>query len=301
MVRRTSRSLLRTGRNPRVTTGPGPAQRRCGVVGSPIAHSLSPVLHRTAYAELGLDWRYDAFEVDEPGLPAFVAGLGGEWRGLSLTMPLKRAVMSLCDEILEPGLLVGAVNTLVLEGGRRVGANTDVPGVVAALAQHGVVTARRALLLGAGATACSALAALAEIGIVEVWAVARDPARAGELRALAAKLGVDISLVSLGFEANVGADIGPVDVVVSTVPEAAAAGLAEQVVEQTEVVFDVLYHPWPTRLVSAAEKAGRVVVGGLDLLVQQAGVQVELMTGRAPAPVAAMRAAGGEVLRTRGV
>jgi shikimate dehydrogenase len=274
--------------------------RRCAVVGSPIAHSLSPVLHRTAYAELGLDWRYDAYDVDEAGLPAFVAGLGEEWRGLSLTMPLKRAVMSLCDEIRDPAPLVGAVNTLVVdEGGRRVGANTDVPGVVAALAQHGVVHARRALLLGVGATACSALAALAEIGIVEVWAVARDPSRAGDLRALAAKLGVDISLVSLGFEAKAGADVEAVDVVVSTVPEAAAARLAEQVVAQTQVVFDVLYHPWPTRLVSVAEEAGRVVVGGLDLLVQQAGVQVELMTGRSPAPVEAMRAAGEKALRAR--
>lgn len=270
--------------------------RRCAVLGAPIAHSLSPVLHRTAYAELGLDWRYDAFEVDEAALPGFVDQLGPTWRGLSLTMPLKRAVIPLCDELLEPAMLVGAVNTLLLEDGRRTGANTDVPGIVAALRERGVTSARRALVLGVGATACSALAGLAEIGIAEVRAVARDPARAGELRALAAKLDVDVSVVSWDFALHTEA----VDVAVSTVPADAAATVAGAVVQQAEVVFDVLYHPWPTKLATAAAESGRVVVGGLDLLVHQAGVQVELMTGLAPAPVAEMRTAGAAALRARG-
>ena len=274
--------------------GSGP--RRCAVLGSPIGHSLSPALHRAAYAELGLDWRYDAFEVDEAALPGFVDGLDPTWRGLSLTMPLKRTVITLCDEVSEQARLVGAVNTLVLEGGRRYGANTDVPGIVAALGERGVTAARSALLVGVGATACSALAGLADIGIVDVRAVARDPARAGELRALAATLGVNASVVSWEEATHVPA----VDLVVSTVPEEAAARLADGVVLRTEVVFDVLYHPWPTRLARAAEQAGRVVVGGLDLLVHQAAVQVALMTGRSPAPVAAMRAAGEHALEARG-
>jgi shikimate dehydrogenase len=270
----------------------GDSVRRCAVLGSPISHSLSPVLHRAAYSELGLDWRYDAFEVDEAGLAEFLAGLGP-----SLTMPLKRVAISLCDEVSAQARLVGAVNTVLLEEGRRLGANTDVPGIVAALRERGVTSARRALLLGVGATACSALAGLAEIGIDEVLAVARDPARAGELQALAATLGVRTSVVSW----EVATECRAVDVAVSTVPDQAAGPLADAVVARAEVVFDVLYHPWPTRLAAVAAKAGRVVVGGLDLLVHQAAVQVELMTRRSPAPVAAMRTAGERALAARGM
>lgn len=109
--------------------------RRAAVLGSPIAHSLSPVLHRAAYAELGLDdWSYDRFEVDEAALPGFVAGLDASWAGLSLTMPLKRAIIPLLDEISATAASVEAVNTVVLtEDGRRVGDNTDIPGMIAAL------------------------------------------------------------------------------------------------------------------------------------------------------------------------
>jgi shikimate dehydrogenase len=269
--------------------------RRCGVLGSPIAHTLSPVLHRAAYSELGLDWHYDAFEVDEQGLAGFLDQLGPAWRGLSLTMPLKRRAISLCDEVSEQARLVGAVNTVLLDEGRRTGANTDVPGIVAALRERGVTSARNALLLGVGATACSALAGLAEIGIVDVLAVARDPSRAGELQALAAALGVRASVVSWEIASTRHA----VDVAVSTVPDRAAGPLAEAVVDQAQVVFDVLYDPWPTRLAALASDAGRVVVGGLDLLVHQAAVQVELMTRLSPAPVAAMRTAGEKALEAR--
>jgi shikimate dehydrogenase len=275
----------------------GEAVRRCAVLGSPIGHSLSPVLHRAAYSDLGLDWRYDAFEVDEQGLAGFLDQLGPEWRGLSLTMPLKRVALSLCDEVSDQARLVGAVNTVLLDDGRRTGANTDVPGIVAALSERGVTSARRALLLGVGATACSALAGLAEIGIVDVLAVARDPARAGELQALAAALGVRTSVVSW----EVARESRAVDVAVSTVPDRAAGPLAHVVAERAQVVFDVLYHPWPTRLAATASDAGRVVVGGLDLLVHQAGIQVELMTRRSPAPVAAMRTAGEKALEARGL
>ncbi|REF38254.1 shikimate dehydrogenase [Thermasporomyces composti] len=270
--------------------------RRCAVLGSPIAHSLSPTLHQAAYARLGLDWRYDAFEVDEGGLPGFLDSLDPSWRGLSLTMPLKRVVIPLCDEVSELARRVGAVNTLLLDEGRRVGANTDVPGLVAALRERGVAAATSALLLGVGATACSAMAAFAELGIARVHAVARDPARAGELCALAADVGIEVSVVPWA-EAT---EVPSVDLAVSTVPEAAAATLADVVAERADVVFDVLYHPWPTRLVVAAKAADRAVVGGLDLLVHQAAAQVELMTGCAPAPVAEMRAAGEAALEARG-
>lgn len=274
-----------------------PQSRRCAVLGSPIAHSLSPVLHRAAYASLGLrDWRYDAFEVGEAGLADFLAGLGEEWRGLSLTMPLKRVAIGLCDTVSELATLVGAVNTVVIDDARGVhGTNTDVPGVVAALRERGVTSVETGLLLGVGATACSAVAGLAELGVRTATALARDPARAGELERLAEELKVDLRVVDLGA---VGGDLRS-DVLVSTVPDAAAAPLAEALVGQVDVVFDALYEPWPTRLGATAEGAGRVVVGGLDLLVHQAALQVELMTEHVPAPLAVMRAAGETALSER--
>src|SRR5690242_13877166 len=159
--------------------------RRAAVLGSPIAHSLSPVLHRAAYAALGLDgWRYDRFEVDEAALPGFVAGLDpAEWAGLSLTMPLKRAIPPLLDEITPTASSVEAVNTVVFTAdGRRLGDNTDIPGMVAALRERGVTAVPSAAVLGAGATASSALAALAQICRGEVTAYVRGPARAAEMR-----------------------------------------------------------------------------------------------------------------------
>ncbi|GAB3411844.1 shikimate dehydrogenase [Flindersiella endophytica] len=275
-----------------------PQSRRCAVLGSPIAHSLSPVLHRSAYAALGLpEWRYDAFEVAEDGLAGFLAGLGEEWRGLSLTMPLKRVAIGLCDTVSELATLVGAVNTVVIDDERRVhGTNTDVPGVVAALRERGVEEIEAALLLGVGATACSALAGLAELGLRTATAIARDPSRAGELERLAAELDVKLTVVHLDSEWKRGCTA---DVAVSTVPDAAAAPVARDLAGMVDVVFDALYEPWPTRLGATAEGAGRVVVGGLDLLVHQAALQVELMTEHVPAPLAVMRAAGETALSER--
>ena len=272
---------------------------RCAVLGSPIRHSLSPVLHRAAYDALGLDdWTYDAYEVDEAGLADFVAGLDSTWRGLSLTMPLKRVAIDLCDEVSPLALEVQAVNTMLLEpDGRRSGTNTDVPGVVAALRERGVDRVGAATILGVGATAGSALAGLTALDVARVTAVARDPARADALRVLAKRLDVELEVRS--WEAFAAGDAPTVDVAVSTVPAAAAAPVGGLVAERARVVFDVVYDPWPTPLGRAAEEAGRIAVNGLDLLIHQAAVQVELMTSRAPAPVAAMREAGSAALAAR--
>lgn len=166
------------------------------MLGSPIAHSLSPVLHRAAYEELGLeDWSYDRFEVDEVALPDFLAGLGPEWAGLSLTMPLKRAVIPLLDTISDTAASVEAVNTVVLtEDGHKVGDNTDIPGMVAALAERGIDKAESAAILGAGATASSALAALSRICTGEIVAYVRSDARAAEMREWGERLDVDVKI-----------------------------------------------------------------------------------------------------------
>ncbi|MEU3349455.1 shikimate dehydrogenase [Streptomyces sp. NPDC006700] len=271
--------------------------RRAAVLGSPIAHSLSPVLHRAAYAELGLaNWSYERFEIDEAGLPAFFEGLGPEWAGLSLTMPLKRAVIPLLDGISDTAASVEAVNTVVFtEDGRRIGDNTDVPGMVAALREHGIEQVGSAAILGAGATASSALAALARVCTGEVVAYVRSEARAAEMRQWGERLDVEVRTADwTDAEQALTAPL-----VIATTPAGTTDALADAVPERPATLFDVLYDPWPTSLAARWSMAGGAVVGGLDLLVHQAVLQVEQMTGRAPAPLHAMREAGEKALATR--
>ena len=273
--------------------------RRAAVLGSPIAHSLSPDLHRAAYAALGLDtWTYDRFEVDEAGIAGFLAGLDRTWAGLSLTMPLKRAVIPLLDGISETAASVEAVNTVVFgDDGRRVGDNTDIPGMIAALRERGVERVESAAVLGAGATASSALAALARVCAGEVTAYVRSEARAREMRGWGERLGVtvrtaDWSDAAEGLRAPLVIATTPAGTTDAFAPEVPSGNLG--------TLFDVLYDPWPTSLAAAWQRGGGPVVSGLDLLVHQAALQVEQMTAMAPAPLAAMRAAGESALRARG-
>ncbi|NYE46546.1 shikimate dehydrogenase [Spinactinospora alkalitolerans] len=274
--------------------------RRAAVLGSPIAHSLSPVLHSAAYAELGIarEWSYERFECEEAGLAAFLDGCDESWAGLSLTMPLKRLALSLADEVEEPAAAVGGANTMVFRGGRRHAYNTDVAGIVAALREAGVHAVRSAVILGAGATAASALAAVRELGATEpgaVTALARYLGRTAELAEAAERMSAAIGFAPLS-EIDTHLDV---DLVVSTVPAGAADAYAPAVAASRAAVFDVVYAHWPTALARAVTAAGGTVVGGFPMLLHQAGAQVELMTGRAPAPVAAMRAAGEAELARR--
>lgn len=274
--------------------------RRAAVLGSPIAHSLSPVLHRSAYAQLGLsDWQYDAIEVDEAGLADFVAGCGPEWAGLSLTMPLKRAVLPLLDSASDLVRLVGAANTVVFgAAGERSGHNTDVVGIVEAL--RGIdAEPGPALVLGAGATAASALAALRTLGCPSVRVLARRPSAArDELADLADSLGLDFSVGAWpGADDRLpGRDEAPV--VVCAAPARAGSGLVAAVRAPVGALLDVSYDPWPPPLVVAWRAAGGVAVGGDEMLLHQALAQVELMCGQRP-PIVAMRAALREELSRR--
>ena len=270
---------------------------RAAVLGSPIAHSLSPVLHTAAYAALGLDgWTYSAIECDEVGLPGLLASCDSRWAGLSLTMPLKRAVLPLLDRTEPLAAEVGGVNTVVFSGGQRHGYNTDVPGMTAALAEAGVTAPASATILGAGATACAALAALRALGVAAIVVQVRDQARAGDLLAAARRLGLAVELRPFGSPVRDG------DLLISTVPPGAADSYAERASDprsRPSAVLDVVYNPWPTPLAAAAAQSGIVVVSGFDLLLHQAARQVELMTGRYPAPLEPMRAAGQSELARR--
>lgn len=269
---------------------------RCAVLGDPIDHSLSPVLHRAAYAATGLDWEYDAVRVGSGGLSGFVSGLDAGWRGLSLTMPLKREALGL------PGLVevgawaraAGGANTLVRGDAGWSADNTDVPGAVAALRERSAGPFVTATVLGGGATAASAALALCELGVGSITLLVRSPARAAEtLEAIdrhPARPGVRIG--SLATDEVVG------DVVVSTIPAAAQDAPLLERCREVPVVFEVLYDPWPTPLARQAAGQGQVLVTGLDLLVHQAALQFTRFTGL-DAPLAAMRAAGETALEER--
>jgi shikimate dehydrogenase len=263
---------------------------RCGVLGDPVEHSLSPALHRAAYAELGLDWTYDAVRVSAGGLAGFVDGLDADWRGLSLTMPLKREAMPLLTSEDEWTRVSGAANTLLLdaEGGRH-GLNTDIPGALAAINTATESTIRSAVVLGGGATATSVLLALTERGLERATLAVRDPARAADAVAAVSRhrRPPQVTVTAL-------ADLGPVtaDILVSTVPVEGQTASVLAALGDQPVVFDVVYDPWPTPLVEQATARGHTLVSGLDLLLWQAVDQVRAMTGRFDVPVDAMRRAG---------
>ncbi|MEV4581148.1 shikimate dehydrogenase [Nonomuraea jabiensis] len=278
---------------------------RAAVMGSPIGHSLSPYLHRAAYQAMGLDgWSYEAFECDEARLPALLGELtpvrgqtpGGAdpWAGLSLTMPLKRAVLPLLDTVSDLAVEVGGANTVVFRDGRRHGHNTDVYGIEQALAEAGVPAPGSATVLGGGATAASALAALRNLGLFSATLLVRDPARAGETVEVAERLGVALAVETFDkLDACTR-----VDLVVSTLPGGAADAFADRLA-RVPALFDVVYSPWPTSAAAAVRAAGGTVVGGFAMLLHQAVRQVELMTGRTDVPVEAMRAAGEAELARR--
>ncbi|WP_435771068.1 shikimate dehydrogenase [Nocardioides sp. SYSU DS0651] len=271
---------------------------RCAVVGDPVAHSLSPALHRAGYDALGLSLTYDAVQVSQGGLADFVAGLGADWRGLSVTAPLKREALELAATVSDRAVLAGGANTLVRQGGAWGADNTDLPGAVAAIRERydGPVTA--GTVIGGGATAASTGLALAELGARTIRLLVRDPARAGAAAAAIGRhpRGVEVEVLPLPG-GSAGAEVVG-EVVVSTVP---VAGQTEQVVAATSsatVVFEVVYHPWPTPVAAAAVERGQVLVSGLDLLVHQALLQFALFTAE-EAPVAVLRAAGERALRAR--
>jgi len=278
------------------TTAADQTVRRAAVLGSPIKHSLSPVLHRAAYQALDLHgWHYDKIECDEPGLARLVDGMGPEWAGLSLTMPLKRVALTVADEVSPLAEAVGAANTLVFPtaGGRRAD-NTDVGGMVSALREAGLTRVEQAVILGAGGTAQSALAAVRELGHQSPIVLVRDLARTGELREIAGRLGMRPTISDGLFTEPLPA----ADLVISTLPGGAAGPLSATRWKPDTMVLDVVYAPWPTPFAGSALAAGCPVVSGLTVLLYQAVAQVELMTGH-PGPVEAMRAALVAVVAAR--
>jgi len=279
-------------------------------------------LHRAAYRALDLsDWLYDAHEVRESGLLGFVTGLGPEWAGLSLTMPLKEVAFEVADDVSDLAREVGAINTLVrrADGGWRAD-NTDVYGVAQALREAGCSHVTSSLVLGSGATARSVVAALVMLGCQKLTFAVRSEARQETLDQ-ARRAGLEVDVVGLGQVGQIshGGQGGPVSqvsqvcqvsqvmdrlgdapVVVSTLPADALVGraLPEGPSLQGHLLLDVVYTGWPTPLARAFEGAGASVVSGFEMLLHQAARQVHLMTGLLP-PVEQMRAAGRAAIESR--
>ncbi len=273
-----------------------PDATRLEVWGDPISHSRSPHLHTAAYAVLGLAWEYGSRQVSEAAFRAELAGLDRTWRGLSLTMPLKGEAFTAAAVLDRHAELTGAANTLLLDAGGHHGFNTDVGGIVRALAEDGIAAVPTARIIGAGATATSALVAVAELGAHLVEVVARRPEAVQPLRALGELLGVDV--VAASFAASRHADV---PLTIATLPgdarieDAAADALASA----GGLLLDVVYGHWPTALSEAWARAGRPARSGLGMLLHQAVLQIRIFaTGDADAPlehedavIAAMRAA----------
>jgi shikimate dehydrogenase len=271
------------------------ATRVAAVLGDPVRHSLSPVLHNAAYAALGLDWVYVAFEVPAERLGVALDAVGALGLvGCSVTMPHKAAAAAACAELTPAAEALGSVNTVtVLPGGRLHGDSTDGEGLLRSLRDAGVDPAGAAtLVLGAGGAARAVAHALAAAG-AEVTVTARRV----EAAAHAAQLASGETVAWAERDAAAAA----ADLVVNATPVGMGDGaqvVGPGALRSGQVVVDLVYHPARTPLLAAAEVAGATAVGGLGMLVHQAALQIEHWTGR-PAPVAAMAAAAAEALAAR--
>jgi len=251
------------------------SERTLAVLGSPIEHSKSPLLHAAAYRELGLPWSYSAIEVVEGSLGAFVNTCDANWRGLSLTMPLKREVLPMLASRSELVEAVGAANTVLFDDDMAMhGFNTDVAGIVGAFADHEVTALESVQILGGGATAASVLAAIAQLGATRASVSVRDPERAGGLEPLASRLGIELTVRRLGVADR--SLIVP-SAVISTLPGSADHGMVfPEAVREQAVLLDVAYEPWPSVLAAAWTEVGGTVVSGLEMLLHQAIGQVRI-------------------------
>ncbi len=276
------------------------ARTRCAVVGHPVGHSLSPLVHTTAYELLGLpQFSYGLHDLLPGEFEAWVAGRDDTWRGLSVTMPHKEVTATLGEPDADV-TLTGVANTLLWRAdGHTSVHNTDIPGVGAALRHHGLASVGRAVVIGSGATARSTMVALHRFGVPRVDVCGRTPERVDDLVAFATDLGLEAAPTPWGEPWA-----PEVDLVVSSVPGEATgpveAALRAAGPQGLRAVFDLSYWPWPTPLAKAAAASGVEIIGGLDLLVHQAVVQITLMTGHTPPVNPLLSAARAEQARRAG-
>ncbi|WP_373557297.1 shikimate dehydrogenase [Rhodococcus sp. 14-2496-1d] len=265
------------------------ADVRAAVLGSPVEHSKSPVLHCAAYRALGLtDWTYERIDCTGEQLPGLLDGFGPEWVGVSVTMPGKVAALEYATERTARAVLAGSANTLVRTASGWRADCTDVDGIVGALRDAGVadLSGSTVTVVGAGGTSRPAIVALAGLGAATVTVVARSAERARDTLDCAVAAGMRAEFVNM-TDPRLATFAAASAVLVSTVPAAGAADIASDLAH-APLVLDAIYDPWPTPLAAAVEAAGGTVISGLSMLLNQAYGQVEQFTGK-PAPRAIMR------------
>jgi shikimate dehydrogenase len=245
---------------------------KAAVLGSPIGHSLSPTLHNCAYGVLGWDWEYTAIEVKGGDLEKFIETNRKTFRGLSLTMPLKEEALLVADSLDPLVKRINAANTLIFEENGVSAYSTDVSGFVQALTKAEVSIPNEITILGGGATARSAIAAVDGRGRT-ITVYSRSASRGAQLinSSISATVVVkDWAEAQSGLSANL---------VIATTPTGATDHLIPtQSATSNGTLFESLYSPWPTKLLAKWQGLGGKYLDGLDLLVEQGIGQIELMS-----------------------
>jgi shikimate dehydrogenase len=272
---------------------------RLGIFGWPVAHSKSPQMHQSAAAALGIELRYERFEIAPEGLAEAIrtrhaAGIDG----YNLTVPHKEAVMPLLDEVAPAARAIGAVNTVVRTDGRYLGHNTDAPGLVRSLEQAGVsVRGARVLVLGAGGASRAAVVGLANAGAAQISVLSRRPEQGEALRrSLAGELACPLEAAPLsGAENHFAAATLLVQATSATLEsnpgaQAFAESLPIEALPDEAAVLDMVYKPLETALLARAQERGLQTVDGLGMLLHQGAIAFEMWTGFEP-PLDVMRAA----------
>jgi shikimate dehydrogenase len=263
--------------------------RTVGIIGWPVSHSLSPAIHNAAFAALGLDWVYVPLPVHPLQLLPALTGLRAMgFAGANVTMPHKAAVADLVDELSDDARRLHAVNTIVADGDRLRGENTDAPGFERFLKMDaGVDPAGRAtLIMGAGGAGRACALALARSGVASITVAAREPARVADVATAVDGLGIDVRAVVFDAAAAVDADL----IVNATPLGARGETLPVPTIGPGAVVVDLLYHPAVTPLLVQARALGATAFGGVGLLLHQAALSFEIWTGQQP-PLDVMSAA----------
>ena len=269
--------------------------RICAVIGNPVAHSLSPAIHNAAFDHLGLDYVYVAFRVED--LRGAMAGVRAleNFRGLSVTIPHKIEVLRYVDEVAAEDRAIGSINTVIREDGRLIGLGTDGPGALRALAEGEVeIDGRNVLFLGAGGAARAIAFTLAqrakpgELTILDI----NEPMLRGLQADLAASADVPVRAEPL-TEASLAAAMARAEVIVHCTsvgmhPREDASLIPPELFRAGQAVFDIVYTPLETKLLSQARSRGLKTVSGAEMFLHQAVLQFKHFTG-VDAPVAVMR------------
>ena len=243
------------------------------VLGSPISHSLSPLLHNTAYQFLEIEASYKAFDVPSGRLRDFLSGDGADLNSLSLTMPLKEEALSIADSVSAVSMQIHSGNTLHKVDGHWSLTSTDVEGFSHALAFNGKDAKGKVLIIGAGATARAVVAACDGVSDT-VSIINRTPDREQALR----KSGPDLDIEFLSWTSSI--DFSDYDLVVNTTPGDTASIFVDQIKSVESTFFEVLYNPFPTQLLNTWRKTGGLGIDGLELLIHQAISQMEIFSGQ---------------------